>query len=511
MKFKKVISLLVLTCVLIGSVSTVSAMSSTQFYQWLSDNGTPEYSVSGTYRANYNTYVKYNLVVYGSSGDVSGNDYRQGEYRYLGYTYMEGKYTNLDFPNDETGNKKPEEWDYVTVSGALESWDSLEQTVQRPYMLHTRLRGHGATTLTAADIGTSRAKVQSAASWGSAGSIYTYKSNGYYATFTVPSMGKGVLSASMEPDDSTVYVTGSDTCVDTGVSLDASVNKPVREVKFIKVVFSCGGWRKVRYYHNTNSISIHQDAILDLPRNIPGQITVDAHVTSESIFGDKLSKDLSCRINVRSSVDGNTAPPSAPGPTPRPTPRPTNPPPVPTDPVTTPAPTPKPTGGSGGNGDDPWANVLRFMIVNLSGSWNHWAHQSHRFLALEETTLSVWVLGRAEKAEIRLSPELEAMTYVNSRGHQYSYADDFFGEEVRFPEDSTIYPDNQSLILTRFSWTYSLPMCDETVGWDNERKKSSYYMKIKVYDKNGNSIEYILDDIDITGNIYELLYPQPAD
>lgn len=509
MKKIKIVTLIVLVCLLASFLNTETAfaLSSSEFYLWLDNSGIPEYSISGSYRANYGTYVRYNLVVYGNPGDVPMNEIRQSEYRYLGFTYMEGSYTNLDFPNDETGNISPEQWDYVTVSGASESWDSLEQSVQLPYMLHTALGGHGATSLTAADIGTSKAKVQSAASWSSSGSIYTYKSNDFYATFTVPSMGRGTLTATLTPDSSTVYIDEGDERFDAGLNLNASVNKPKDEVAFIKVIFSHGPWYKVRFFHNTNSISINQDVYLDVPINIPGIAKITANITSESIFGDKLEKDVSCIINIRKSSNDNTPTPS-PYPTSYPTANPTT---IPTQtptPTSTPRPSynPYPT-----ETPPPEEEPIKVLNARLTGCWNHFDSQHHRFLALEKVKLEVWILGKADRAVIRLSPQLEAMSYTNSSGYTYDYAEDFFGYEVKFPENSTLVPKTEFWMFTTFEWYYSLPMCGETVRWDDSRVSNPYKMWITIFDKEGNSIEHIINDIDITGNIYELLYPQPAD
>lgn len=513
MKTKRVFTLLLLVLFLASLCCSgaVFAFGSAEFYSWLFNSGIPEYSISGTYRANYSTYMKYNLVVYGSPVNVPGNEIRQGEYRYLGYTYSEGKYTNLDFPNDETGNKPPEQWDFVTVAGASESWDYLEQTVQRPYMLYTPLVGHGATGLTAADIGVTKAKVQSAASWNTSGSIYTYKSNGFYATFSVPSMGTGFLTASMTPDDSVVYVESGDNSFNTGVTLTASVNKPKSEVKFIKVIFTSGSWSKVCFYHNTNSISFHQAADLELPENTPGNVTIYANVTSESIFGDKLERNLSCNINVRKktvtpSPTLTPVPTSLPTyyPTPAPTPAPTSyPTPGPTvQPTSTPSPTNEPGDGNGNN-------PLKIVSLDISGSWNHWDTMPHRFLALEKITVTAIVEGDATRAQIRLSPSLEAMVYINSSGHTYYYEDDFFGYDVKFPRDSNLAPKELSNNKFQFQWEYSLPLCDETVRWNDIRIANPYELIFKVWDKRWRSKTVVVDDIDITGNIYELLYPQP--
>ena len=516
MKKIKVIALVTAVCLLMpmlaAGVVQGGGISGAEFYEWLDSTGIPEYSISGSYRANYSTYVRYNLIVYGSAGMVQDNEIRQGEYRYLGFTYKEGKYTNLDFPNDETGNLTPEQWNYVTVPGAMESWYSLEQTVQRPYLLHTPLKGHGAKILTASDIGTDKAKVQSAASWNTSGSIYTFKSNGFYASFTVPSMGPGILSAHMTPDDSLVYVNADDGYFTTGLTLIASVNKPKEEVEFIKVVFSCGDWSKVRYFRKTNSINISQGADLDIPDNLPGNAKISAHVTSESIFGDKLSRNLSCNISVYEGT-GNSTPGPSPTATPRPTANPT-PTPYPTTapPTTTPSPgdgtEPGDNGGSGNTEDD---NRLRIIDINVSGSWNHWESEPHRFLALERITVEATVSGKANYAIVRLSPQLEAMIYTNSSGQTYNYKEDFFGYNVKFPQDSTIQAESTDEGITTFKWVYSIPLCDETIGWDDAIKAEAYKIGFRVYENRRTHKTIIIEDIDITGNIYELLYPQPAD
>jgi len=510
MKKAKVISILVLVCFVFPILCTGnvlgSTISSNEFYSWINDSGIPEYSVSGAYRANYSTFIRYNLVVYGNTGNVPGNEIRQGEYRYLGFTYMEGKYTNLDFPNDETGNLTPGQWDYVVVSGAAESWDSLEQTVQRPYMLNTPLKGHGAVILTAADIGTSKAKVQSAASWNSSGSIYTYKSNGFYATFTVPSMGLGILMAAISPEDNVLYVNEDDDEFETRLNLIASVNKPAKEIKYIKAVFSCGDWCKVRYYYDTNNVDIWLDAALTIPGSLPGGVSIQVQVTAESIFGDTLERNTGCGITVRESVGNNT-----PGPTPTPYPI-TSPTPAP---VPTPSPTTPPGGGGqnpgGGNGGQGNENQVRIISMDISGSWKHWENQPHRFMALEKITVTAVVEGLVERGLIRLSPQLEAMTYTNSFGHTYDYADDFFGYTVKFPRDSKLYPETVSGGVTIFSWEYSLPLCDETINWNGNRVGEPYKIGFRVFTNSGHHETLIIEDIDITGNIYELLYPQPAD
>ena len=59
------------------------------------------------------------------------------------------------------------------------------------------------------------------------------------------------------------------------------------------------------------------------------------------------------------------------------------------------------------------------------------------------------------------------------------------------------------------SWEYILPLAPSTVSWEDKRLKQPYKMIVTAY--NGNRSEtYIVDDIDITGNVYDLIYIQPA-
>ncbi len=506
MKKKIIVLLIALYLVLIPFSSAFSGTTqinnSTQFFNWLDSTGTPAYSVSGCYRADYETYRNYGLIVYGNPSDIIGNEYKDGEYRFLGYTFLESKYTNQLFPDDFDFGNLPENWDYIDVPGSAESWELLEQSVQKPYMLYTKLLGHGATTLTAADIGITRARVQSPATWMNSGSIYTYKSNDYYATFSVPAMGMGILSASLIPDFTDITVSSSYGDTEINLKLNASVNKPKDEVSYIKVIFHLPNGDVGRFFHNTNAISIDQSADIPIPENLPETIQITATVTTESIFGDKLEKNVSCTVKIKKGEAEPTA-----SSTPTPTPTNTSRPPVVTPtPTGTPVPTVTPAPSSSPDPEE----YLPARSVQLWGDWNYWDSTPHRFLALEKIHLKVTFTGYVSKMIIRLSSDLEKMQYTNSDGYTYDYSSDFFGYYINFPEDSTISPDYSLWGLSNAEWEYIIPLCDETIGWDGTRKKPSYVMTITIYGKSGESQIIYIEDIDITGNTYELLHPQPV-
>ena len=166
---------------------------------------------------------------------------------------------------------------------------------------------------------------------------------------------------------------------------------------------------------------------------------------------------------------------------------------------------------------------LPFTLVNLgisnvsiSGYWNHWrgqvdifgkrlTNEPHRFLSLERVKINVSTIGEPERVTIRFSPELEAMQYTDPKGHSYDYAEDFFDYDVAFPEDSTFSGSANSI-----AWEYYLPLAPSTKDWDDTRLRSHYRMTVTAYKGNATAT-YEINDIDITGNIYDLTYIQPKD
>lgn len=175
------------------------------------------------------------------------------------------------------------------------------------------------------------------------------------------------------------------------------------------------------------------------------------------------------------------------------------------------------------NGNVEYKNIpftvesFRITGVTLEGSWNHWRGQTdllgnlltnepHRFLSLENVKVNVYTTGYVDKVVIRFSPQLEAMEFTDSKGNLYKYSD-YLGYNVAFPSDSTIVLDN-SKRDNHAVWEYSLPLAPSTKSWTNERLRPQYSMTVTVY-KGASSLNYVIDDIDITGNIYDLTYIQP--
>lgn len=157
---------------------------------------------------------------------------------------------------------------------------------------------------------------------------------------------------------------------------------------------------------------------------------------------------------------------------------------------------------------------LGIRDVSISGYWNHWrgqvdilgerlANEPHRFLSLECVNIDITTLGNPDRVTVRFSPELEAMNYTDPNGHSYNYSKDFFGYQVLFPRDSTL-----AVSGNHASWEYHLPLAPSSKDWDNSRLRPTYRMTVTAY-KASRTATYVIDDIDITGNIYDLTYIQP--
>jgi hypothetical protein len=157
---------------------------------------------------------------------------------------------------------------------------------------------------------------------------------------------------------------------------------------------------------------------------------------------------------------------------------------------------------------------MKITGVTLSGYWNHWrgqvdmfgvrlSNEPHRFASLECVKINVNTTGNPDRIAVRFSPELESMVFADSSGSVYDYNKDFFGYYVNFPADSTLaVTDNHAY------WEYYLPLAPSTRDTAGNRLRPQYKMTVTAY-KGTHTDTYVIDDIDITGNIYDLTYMQP--
>jgi len=160
--------------------------------------------------------------------------------------------------------------------------------------------------------------------------------------------------------------------------------------------------------------------------------------------------------------------------------------------------------------------TLEITGVTIEGYWNHWRGQvnlfgkrmsvePHRFLSLERVKINIYTTGYAEKVEIRFSPELEAMQFIDKFGNKYDYKDDFKMEYVYFPVTITLDSTKKD---NHVYWEYALPLANSTKSWEDERLREPYFMEVTVW-KGTKSVKYTIPDIEITGNIFDLTYIQP--
>jgi len=272
-----------------------------QFYEYLINEGIDIESEKGR-PANFEIYKKYNLIVYGSPfGDTKPTStdpqrYPGTQYRYLGYTVNDEPYTNPYFPPDAIGNNKPENWNYIPVYKAIQSWDMLDD-IRHDYMLQAPLSGNGATspTFTVMSIGGKEyAKLLSPSTWQSEGSVYTQHQNYpggpiWYATFTTPPMVGDILATGEVTTAKDTYIITRDAdsvTIQVKVTANAVLTGYARadQVKHIEAGFngSKNSGSKV------GSVTLVTDYVLSRNDYEPGtyQVRLDGQVMVESKYGD---------------------------------------------------------------------------------------------------------------------------------------------------------------------------------------------------------------------------------
>ncbi len=114
------------------------------------------------------------------------------------------------------------------------------------------------------------------------------------------------------------------------------------------------------------------------------------------------------------------------------------------------------------------------------------------------------IKGEADHLSLRCEAPLEAMTYRNSLGQVYHYKDEM-GFEVQFPlnfQKNTHDP-------TIWELEYILPLCPQTLDWENQRHRAPYTLTVTA-EKGNVKRQMSVVDIEMTGNIYDLLYVQPG-
>ncbi|MDO4753377.1 MAG: hypothetical protein Q4A41_00075 [Bacillota bacterium] len=144
-------------------------------------------------------------------------------------------------------------------------------------------------------------------------------------------------------------------------------------------------------------------------------------------------------------------------------------------------------------------HFLNIKDILLSGEWNNW--NTNRFMGYEKIRIRIILNNPADRVEIRFSPQLEAMKYVSSTGDSHYYHDEL-GYTVEFPM--------QAKNMGNFKvWeaSYILPIAKSTVNRDDIRLENPYQVEISAFKGNRTVSGY--QEIDITGNIHDMIYIRP--
>lgn len=147
--------------------------------------------------------------------------------------------------------------------------------------------------------------------------------------------------------------------------------------------------------------------------------------------------------------------------------------------------------------------------VNVTGRWNHWRGQIDRqgrqialnplrFLSYEMIRLDVIAEGEPDSVSVRLSPELEAMAFLDANGNFYQYEEDFSKRE-EFPIQ--LMPVGND----HYCADYALPLAASTLDWRDIRLREAYWIEITA-NWGSRTEQRRISGIELTGNVYDLIF-----
>jgi hypothetical protein len=162
---------------------------------------------------------------------------------------------------------------------------------------------------------------------------------------------------------------------------------------------------------------------------------------------------------------------------------------------------------------------LHISVFEITGAWNHWdgrtdyrgvylTPNAHRFLSLETVTFHASVKGLPETVTVTLSPELMAMTYTDPYGVVYDY-EELVGYEVTFPLALSMVAYDEATSISLWEGKYLLPLAPSSISWEDVRKRSPYGAELTA-SQGLSSVNATIDDVEITGNIYDRISLQPV-
>jgi hypothetical protein len=317
MKFKRKLAYL-LVIVLLFSLFPTSVLAypetATEFKQCLINNGLAIES-NGLKPANFTTYKRYGLVVYGNYwGEARTSRAGKEEYRYLGYTQTDQPYTNSLFPNDVNGSKTPLQWTYENVNGSSDTWINLDGD-QESFMLSSNLKFESTpySGLTVNWITKNKARLLSPASLKNGFSVYTQHKGAdgklYYATFYGPDMGGSTnVNCTITTPANTYTIKADQANVTVPVSVTATAQlvgayvKP-KHIKSLKASFEDSN----NTVANLTTTTTTKNKVISRSEYAPGIYTIPltgtADMESTLSGADKYTKQATKNITL--IVEGN--------------------------------------------------------------------------------------------------------------------------------------------------------------------------------------------------------------
>jgi hypothetical protein len=473
-----------------AAATPAAIVDTASFEAWLSATGRPITSRYHAYRASYDTFRRYGLLVYGTPGLVPGNRYSAAtrEYAMLGFSYDEFTFTNSFFPDDKpagTTSSTPWAWtgswqEIPLGTDATVSWLRLtarEKEHVKASVLYYSGSSYGGMTFPALGLSEVNTIVLSPPSWLLGFAMHTKHywktaTNLRYATFT----GKGIGSVGLDctltetarPADGIYRIPSAADSVRIPVRATASISAYAglaRAGDVARLGAAVGGTS----VEGNGATSRAADGWIEVRRTSLGgaasaTVTATGTAWAVSVLGDPVFDTASLALTV----------------------------------------------------EDEGKTVSPFLSVGIVGDIGYFRGQTDllgrrvaldpkRFLALETVTVTAVFSACPESVLFRPCGTLLAATYRDSRGNLY-LQDDFVRKVSKYPAEFTVVPTPGT---TRVSFRFQLPLAPATVSWDDRVLSKPYDFRIQAT-VAGRVWTADLTGIAMTGDVYDILYLQPS-
>ncbi len=465
------------------------------FEAWLTASGRSLASRYHAYRASYATYRDFGLLVYGTPGSVSGNafDPASGQYRYLGWSYDEIRYTNTFYPPDApVGDPQSTPWEWTGAwqeialgTDAAVSWMRLaarEKEHVKASVLYYGGSSYGGMTFSALGLSEANAIVLSPPSWTLGFALYTkhYWGTGNlrYATFTGKGIGSVAVACALEetarPADG-VYRIPADA---------GSVLVPVRATASVA---SCGGLARAS---DVAAIGVACGSAVASGSGAASRTAEGSFVVTRAMLGGAASAEVSLAgtawavsilgdrsfgTGVRTVTVADEAQPGTP-----------------------------------------------FLSLSIVGSIGFFRGQTDllgravaldpsRFLGLETVTVTATFRTPPDSVLFQPCTELLAADFDDPTGHRYRLGD-FRRRSPAFPGEFTVpraavsaLPGGGYAAVFR----YQFPIVASTLTWEGKRLRPAYSLLVRAT-SSGKAWTRMLQGIEVTGDVFDVLHLQVA-